>query len=255
MLNKCLGLLLLTALIFSCKKKESTPSQPNNPTPANAGTTGGVPTTTLSPSTGGEFCSLRTTYTYYDYNGVVSKDSSAAASFYATPPTSVAPTYIFGGTVTLNGIELPYSSSANSYYNGFPNPFNIAGPLTWSVSGSGTVTPFSQSFTPSYPKYTGGNLLPDTCIKANGITINISGVTNNQNSVFVYLFASSSSAFKYILGSSGTVTFTPSDLSSFTPNQSLSIMIFFGNYYQATLGGIKRGFANTVSYQKVSYLK
>lgn len=258
MIKQVCLLLITVSFILSCKKKEAEPATTNNNSTTGGVTTGSNPstvTTTLSPSNGGDFSGLQTTYTYLDYNGALVKDSSVFASFYATPPTSVAPTTIYAGTVTLNGTTIPFNSGTNSYYNATSSPINISGALSWSVSGSGTVTPFGQSFVPSYPKYTGGNLLPDTCVKANGVTINISGVTNNQNSVTVRLYSSSANAFKYIMGSNGSVNFSSADLNNFTVNQPVTIIVGCANIFSATHNGIKHGFINNISYQKTSYMK
>ncbi len=243
------GTLILLFTFFACKKKGNEP-EPLTPTTPIPGV--GVPDG-LVKSTGGNYCSLQTNYIYYNTNGVITKDSAVFAAFYSQPPSSTLPTNVSGGTVTLNGTTI--TAVGDVYYISNNLPINITGSLAWNVSGSGTVTAFSQSFIPSYPKYSGGNLLPDTCIKANGITINISGVTNNQSSVSVSLYSGTSSINKYILGSSGAVSFYPSELNAFTINSSISINVIMSNQYTAILGGIKRGFANTLQYTKYSYLK
>jgi hypothetical protein len=177
------------------------------------------------------------------------------ASFYAAPVTSVAPTTVFAGTVTLNGVNVPFQTSSSMYYIASSLPINIAGPLTWSVAGSGTIAAFNQAYTPSYPKYTDGNLLPDTCIKANGITITVSGVTNNQTSVYVALYSGSFSVGKSLLASNGSVVFTSTELANFPVNQPLTISLSLSNSYTATHNGLKHGFDNGINYQKISYLK
>ncbi len=240
--------LILVLTFFACKKKEATLE-----TLASSAPSGVTAPNGLVLSTGGDLCNLQTSYMYSDHSSVVTKDSLVFASFYSAPVSLVLPTYVSGGTVTLNGINIPYQGS--SYYISNNLPTAISGTITWSVSGSGTVTAFSQSFIPNYPKYTGGNLLPDTCLKANGITINISGVTNNHNSVGVSLNSGSSSTFKYITSSNGTITFSASELSAFPTNSQLLIIINLSNIYSAALGGTKRGFANTLQYTKYSYLK
>jgi hypothetical protein len=241
--------LFLVIMLLACKKKDSIPE-------ATATTNSSVINPTgLSQSTGGDYCNLQTSYTYVNIGGVISKDSLVVASFYTAPSGATLPTNIYAGTVTLNGVNLPFESVNSIYYISTSLSANITAPITWSVSGSNTVTAFSQSFTPSYPKYTGGNSLPDTCVKANGITINVNGVSNNQNSVVVYLNSSTGSVFKYILGSTGSVYFNPTDLAVFTTNQFITISLNFTNSYTATHNGIKRGFSNSLNYQKISYLK
>jgi len=250
MLKSIFSISVITILIFiSCKKKDPTPP----PASSTTGTTTGGTTGGLTPSTGGDNSDMQTTYSFQNHAGIITRDSFVVASFYAAPETSVVPTNVNAGTVTLNGVNIVDQGQYNYYItSSLPN---IAGPLTWSVSGSGTLSAFSQSFQPSYPKYTGGNLLPDTCIKANGITINISGVTNNQNSVIITLYSGSSNLTKYILGSNGSVTFTSAELANFSVNNLLIIMVDLANSYSATHNGIKQGFANTIQYSKYSYLK
>ncbi|MCW3077483.1 MAG: hypothetical protein JWO32_2092 [Bacteroidetes bacterium] len=248
-------LIVILLIIFSCKKKDAATQTVNSS--SSATTTGGsvsIPAG-LSASNGGDLCDFQSTYNYFDYNGTVTKDSVAFASFYATAPSSVAPTTIYGGSVTLNGITLPFNATSNYYYSGSGSGINITGNLTWSATGSGTVMAFSKSFIPNYPKYTGGSSLPDTCVKANGISITISGVTNNQNSVNVYLYSGSTSVFKYIFGSNGTVNFTPSELVNFPVNQPFNINVGLANVFSATINGVKHGFTNNLNYQKMCYLK
>lgn len=239
-------IIFITLFFFSCKKKD-------NPPPVVANTTTGGSTSGLTPSTGGDYSNLQTTYRFTNVAGVVTKDSSIFASFYSAPVTSVMPIYIYAGLVSLNGTNIPYQ---NSFYYIISNPsVNIAGPLVWNVTGSGTLAAYTHSFTPFYPKYTGGNSLPDTCIKANGITINISGVTNNLNSVIISIYSGPSTLTKYILGSTGSVNFTSAELANFTVNSSLTIIINLSNLYSATYNGIKHGFTNNIQYTKYSYLK
>jgi hypothetical protein len=234
---------ILTLFFVSCKKKDSTP------TPASS-TTGS--TTGLTPSTGGDYSDLQTTYMYTNTGGIVNKDSSVFASFYSAPVTSVSPAYVYAGTVTLNGSNIDYQGT---FYYPIGQVPNIAGPLTWSISGSSTVTAFTCSFVPNYPKYTGGNLLPDTCVKASGITINISGVTNNLNSVNISIYCGGSNLSKYIIGSNGSVSFTPAEIANFPAHNSLTIIVTLSNLYSAIFNGKKQGFANTIQYTKYSYLK
>jgi hypothetical protein len=238
-----LTILFLNAIFIACKKKESSPAE----------TTGTTTTTGLSPSTGGDYCNLQTTYRFTNMGGVVTKDSMVFASFYAAPVSAVPPTNVSAGSVNLNGINIPFSGAS---YNITSNvPTSIAGTLNWNVTGSGTVTAFSQSLIASYPKYSGGNVLPDTIVKTNGVSINITGITNSLNSVLISLYGGSANATKYILGSNGTVTFSPAELSAFPVNTSITLLITANNIYSANLGGIKRGFTNGFQYTKFCFLK
>ena len=111
----------------------------------------------LVVSSGGNFSSLETTYQYINNGGIVTKDSSIFGVFYSALNST---TKVSGGVVTLNNTIIPFNSS-NSYYTLNSNTsINISNSLTWVVSESASVTPFSQSFIPNYPKYTDGNLYP-----------------------------------------------------------------------------------------------
>ncbi len=249
--------ILAVIVLLSCQKKDSTPSPANSSTTGGTTTTAGGSTTTtgLSPSVGGDYCNLQASYNILNNNGVISKDSFVIASFYSAPVSSVVPTNMQAGNVKLNNLPLPLNGATTTYFVMNPS-VAINTTLDWQVSGSGTVTAFTQSYTATYPIYTGGTLLPDTISKSSGTTLNINGVSNNQNSVTVYIRdVSATTPFKYILGSNGTVQFTASDLASFTPLQSVTISISLSNMYSATHGGIKRGFSNTISYNKICYLK
>jgi hypothetical protein len=244
---------VFVVLFLSCQKKSNSP----DPAANNSSSTGGSTSGGLSPSVGGDYCNLQTTYTYNENNGIVSKDSFVVASFYSAPVSSVAPTNIPAGTVSLNGSVLSFNSGTNLYSSVSGNSISIGNTLNWQVSGSGTVTAFSQSFTPSYPVYTGASSLPDTIRKSTGATITINGVSNNQNSVTIWLrdMNNASSNYKFLIGSNGSVTFVSGDLSSLTAGQPVFLTLNLANTYSVNHGGILRGFANTISYTKRCYLK
>ncbi len=237
-------ILFLNAIVIACKKKESSPAE----------TTSTTTNTGLTRSTGGDYCNLYTGYRYYDSSGVVKKDSSVFASFYSSPESSVPGKNIAAGSVSLNGTPIPFSRG--SYFIDYDVPTSIAGTLNWDVGGSGTVTAFSQSFTASYPKYTGGNILPDTIVKTNGVSINITGMSNTQTSVLISLYGCcGGGAPIHTLVSNGTVTFSPADLSSFTGNTWVILNVRTNNVFSANIGGIKRGFTNGLHYRKYCFLK
>jgi hypothetical protein len=240
---------LITLLSFTfCKKKESTPAAASTTGSSTAGSTSGGTTS------GGSICDLQTTKYVGNNNGIITMDSFVVASFYSAPVSSVVPTNVSGGTVKLNGNTIPYNGSNYSITNNLN--FNISGTLNWNVTGSGTVTAFSHTYIASYPKYTGGNLLPDTCIRANGISLNISGVSNFTGAAIVAtIYSGGSSAYKYIFGSSGTINFTATELASFPTNSVLTIILNFTNFTNTNYGGLKQGYSNGLQYTKFSYLK
>jgi hypothetical protein len=237
--------LCATLLIVSCKKKDTTePSTPG---------TGGVTTSGTNPN--GVYGNLQTGYYDYEDNlGVVTKDSLSIASFYQDAMSSVSPVEIYAGTVTVNGINLDYTSPQN-YYIENTHSSNMT-TLVWAASGSGTVTPFSYTYTPVYPKITGPIVLQDTCHKSSGISISLSGINNSSGGgTSVYLYEGSHTASKTFFGTSGTVNFTPTDLSSFSVNNPLTIMVLLANANPISVGSVKYQFTSTYTYTKFSYLK
>lgn len=239
-LNLSSVFLFATLLIVSCKKKDTTE-------PSTSGNGGGT-------TTSGIYGNMQAGYYDYDYGGgVTTKDSMVIASFYQSPMSSVSPTNIYAGTVTVNGANLDYSPPQNYYIE---NTHSVSmNSLVWNATGSGTVTPFSYTYTPVYPKISGAINISDTCYKSSGISVSLSGISNASGSTIVYLYQGSNSLSKSIFTSAGTVNFTPTELSSFATNSSLSIMVFLTNVSQQTIGSVKYQFSGTYTYTKFSYLK
>lgn len=225
----------LSVFIVSCKKKEKNTTPPASTNNVVAGA----------------YSNHQADYYYLDNGTTVTKDSMVFVSYFQSPPTGTASIVkVNAGNVYLNGTALNYSSG--TYQNG--GPLKVSGLITWSVSGSGTVTAFVHSYTASHPSYTGANLLPDTCIKSSGININVSGVSN-VSSVSVGLYQGSSSLMKQLFSFNGNVNFTSTELASFSTMQPITIMVDCGKYKTEILGGVEHGFSNNLVYNKISYLK
>ncbi|MBP7810218.1 MAG: hypothetical protein KA163_13070 [Bacteroidia bacterium] len=243
-LTKALSIVLILIISFSCKKKKDEPLPPST----NSSTTG-------APTIG----QITSSYMYIDQvsaGGGVSVDSSSNARFSASQSSTLT---VDAGTVTLNGV--PFNNFSNSYSSPFSPIINIKDAQNWSVSGSGTITAFSHSFIPSYAKYTGGNLLPDTCTKSNGLTVNISGLINSPSlplqraPIIVQVYQGSVFMYKTINGTSGTVNFSATELAGMTTGSFMNILIGFQNYKLEQFGGNGYQFNNSVYYMKYTYLK
>ena len=237
------SILLIALVSFACKKKKDEPASPST-----------TPTTTY-PTIG----QVTASYMYIDMVSAgmgISLDSTATARFSESQSSS---TTINAGTVTLNGVQL--DNMSNSYYSPSSTPLNINNALTWSVTGSGTLSAFSHSFMPSYAKYTGGSLLPDSCIKSSGITLNITGVTNSPSlplkstPIMVSVSQGTVFAYKTMSGTSGTVSFSPSEISGMTTNSFFYVMINFQNYKLERIGDVSHQFNTSLYYMKYVYLK
>lgn len=244
--------------MFSCNKKETKKEEAVQTTTGNSNTSATIPSG-LSNSTNYETCSLSSVIYYYNTLGVVTKDSAVNATFKSTLPGSgVTPTNVFAGSVTFNGMSLTTTtiSGLQNFYGGsFGWPVNFTSNNTWSVSGSGTVTPFSISFVPSYPIYTGASSLPDTCSKSAGISLNINGISNSQGYYTVSLVSGAQLILKVSTTTTSLLNIASSELSNFPVNQNIYINVSVANLFGADLNGLRRGFSNGIIYRKTVYLK
>lgn len=236
----------VTLFCASCKKKDESPA----PTPTNTTTTG---------NNSFAYSDMYTGYSILNYNNSITVDSSASAQFYLESNPNGPAVNVTAGNVNLNSYSLT-AQSDNVYMSPNPGPLSITGPLNWTVAGSGTITAFNYSYTASYPKYTGGNLLQDTCVKANGISINVAGlsdyVTEASNSGLTVMLLQNTMISKPIFGTAGgTVTFSAAELSGFSSNSPISIMISVVNFNRVVVNGVNRNFNCGLLYQKYSYLK
>lgn len=138
-------------------------------------------------------------------------------------------------------------------YSNFPNQIN--GMQSWSVSGSGTVTPFSESYQSNFPKYSGYNLLPDTVSKSAGFTLNINGISNCQAGSYLTINTSGAGVYRSLTSNTMSIAFTSSDLANLNPNQTLFIGVNLANSFSKEINGLNRGFSNIVYFTKHAYLK
>ncbi len=226
---------LVFAFSFSCRKKNNTTAAP-----------------VVDPYSTGPYSIMQTNYRYISTGSVVTLDSSANAIFTDQPIGGPnAYTFIDGGTVSLNDSSLYFDSESYESYT----PINIKGLLKWKGTGAGSVPAFTFNYTASYPGFTGGSALPDTCIKANGITLNLNGITNITDWSVVYLSQGSINLTKSRDPNNTSIAFSTAELASFNVNLGIQIELTFFNIRKEIVDGIRRDFRNTVSYRKNSWLK
>lgn len=238
---------ICTLTVISCKKEDKEPA----PTPTPSGVLGGPYQT---------YSYFRTGYSVTESNGVVYVDSSSVfAMFYDQPtyPNNKIP----AGNVSINSLSLTPDQSNFYQYQFFSGPMNISNTLHWNVTGAGTITAFTHSYTPSYPRYSGADLLPDTCVKANGLSVSITGVSNRSGlipglSISVY---QSSPTYvqinKSTQTSSGTVSFSASELAGFDTSESFYLLVSINNYTSVNVSNVFRAFSCDYQYTKEIYFK
>lgn len=159
---------------------------------------------------------------------------------------------VSAGNVSYNDSSLYFTNSAYSSYF----PVNMAIPQRWNLSQSAYIPAFTYSFNPFFFIYTGQAMLPDTCVKGNGLTFNLSGISNNGgNSVSLSLTGSSSATATKTISGNGTVTFTPAELNNFSVNANSYLTITLTNYEIETFGGVVIAFSNVISHQTCIWMK
>ncbi len=251
-------LILFTFLLFLftfCKKKENTIDSPVTNTSNTTGGNSVIPNGLAAP-TGGAFCNLETAYRFLQQGSSITKDSMITTVFYNSIPGSPSFSYIPAGTISLNGVSIPFNSTGNYYSYPVGAPTQISGNITWSVSGSGTVTPFTQSYIPIYPQYSGYSSLPDTLFISKGVNIPVNGISQTRNSsVFIYVSAGSQRQSKYLTSTNGTISFSANDLSGFPTNGFGQITITCPNIYEAIHGGVRHGFSCIMEFTKVVIIR
>jgi hypothetical protein len=237
MKSKFIVLILIHLLLFTfCKdkKKKTEPQTPSNSNPV-----------ILS----GDYGTFLSTYYTSDFgNNVFVNDSTVQATFYDSPLAGHS--NILAGTVTVNSTLLTQFS--NNIYSK-TNQINLK-QLNWQISGNGSITATSFSYTPLHPSYTGSFSLPDTVTKSNGFSFNLTGITNNNKPVYITI--GQSVAFtKTVTSIPSIVTVTPNDLSGFVINEPFSIRISMFNYSNITVNSVTYGINANRTYEKVCYIK
>jgi hypothetical protein len=192
---KIIIIALCVIALVSCKKKETT-AAPSSST--------GTTTSGTSSNYGGEFNTL---IRNYSIGGVTSPQDSLAYCYfvnYATNPGSK----VYAGNVSYNGTQFFYDSSD---YQDSTFVLNLHQPnAVWNIAGSANVQAFNFTHTPSYPKFTGNSLLPDSVSISSGITINLgSSISNATDSITITI---GFNAIKKIGANQNTCYFSPTDL-------------------------------------------
>ncbi len=238
---------IFTLTFMSCKKEDKEPA----PVPTPSSTLGG-PFQTYSY--------FRTGYSVTETNNVTYVDSNLVLALFYDQPT-YPNNNIPAGNVSINTFSLTADQSNFYQYQYSSGPLNISNTLNWSVTGAGTITAFTHSYVPSYPHYSGADLLPDTCVKANGLSVTIAGVSNRSGiipglSISVY---QSSPTYvqinKSTQTSSGTISFSASELAGFDTSESLYLVVSINNYISVNVSDVYRAFSCDYQYTKEIYFK
>ncbi len=241
-MKSIISFFLIVALFFTfCKKKEKSA---NEPTATNS-------TTSTSTTTGdgdlGVFLSVYNTTKFGDNSLYL--DSSVQASFYDSPLSTH--TTITAGTVSVNSTTLlPFSN--NIYSN--TNQINLKN-LNWQISGSGTITAGSFSYSPVYPGYTGSATLPDSVSKATGFSFTVNNITNTNKPVYIAIGQTGTPITKTVTTFPSTVSVSSSELAGFTSSADFTIRLSMFNYSNLTFNSKQYAVNANRTFLKYCYLK
>src|ERR1700757_546248 len=120
-------------------------------------------------------------------------------------------------------------------------------PIKWRVAGGQFFPSFTFINTDSFPTYLGYNLLPDTLVSTQDISITINNYSNAEKVQVVLRNGDNRQIIKKDVDSSGLVTFTQSEdlVGFYTQNTQLSIQVCLSNYNPQVISGKKIQFINS----------
>ncbi len=223
---KYLFTLFAICVCFSCKKDktESTINTPN----------------TIYP--GGRLYTLTQQFN----NGATFgyEDSIAYANFV---DVNTPGNYANAGQVSFNGTIMLNSAG---FYQDTTFILNLHQPNSvWSINGSSQVAAFNHTYTPSYPHFTGNNLLPDSFSLSTGFTINFgSSISNNNDTILLSITLDD--VIKKIVPGQTTCTITPSDLTGVSLNNGGNIRLKFTNKATVTYNNRDYTLHNKLTHSK-----
>jgi len=231
--------MIAISLLSSCKKSTDNPVT-STPT-----------TSALSVTVGDGYGALAavTSVSYSTIAGITIpiNVNTAVAVFRNTSGSS---TMVDGGTVTLNSKTLSKQSNNAYVYQNLTDMLTFP-PVTWSVSGSGSVPAINYTDDKNMPSYSGYSTLPSSISRATDLTIDLSGMVSDADSVYCQVADNAKHyLLKRVAGNAGTAVFTASELSAFTAGTGL-VQVAPWNYKQEDISGKTFYFINETCYTKV----
>lgn len=219
-----LVILVVIQILVSCSKDDGGdnggPTQPNNPTGFNVadglGVLAAVKVTTITPVPG---------YGNYEVT------TATGTAWFGNIGSSSG---IEAGTVKLNNQALTWQSAGGVYMAMFETSFP---PVSWEVSGSGSVPAFTKNISAAFPEFTGD--LPENPSVNADLTINLSGKVSNADSV-IAVVTGNNGVMKAVSASASQITISKSQLSSV--GSIINISVNAVKYLPETIEGKKYWF-------------
>lgn len=157
---------------------------------------------------------------------------SAVAAFYdAANNNSLLP----AGTVKVNGFELTKADN-NSYtfMSDKDLDLNFGSGSAWNVTGAGAVPAINYTHNDAFPKFSG--TLPTSITRANGLTINLSSVSN-ADSVWIFIAAGDKTLTKHLGSNPGSVTLTAAELNTLPATETCIFEVIPWRYRIQNISG------------------
>ncbi|HEY1038044.1 MAG TPA: hypothetical protein VGF30_01490, partial [Bacteroidia bacterium] len=218
----------LIIITSSCSKKEETPAPASSQTPA--------------PTYGGRLVAS----SFITYNGPLPVYSgSYTAAFYDNGAL------VNAGTIKANNTTLTFASNQYSYTIPTSTP---SFPCQWKGTGSSSV----EAFDVTTKTFTGTNTFnPDTIFKSQAFFLSHSTITADSIEYSITAAGNGTSVKKYATVTTGSVTFSVSDLSALTvgATETAEISIKAWNRENKVLGTKYYVFVNSATFSRNAVLK
>lgn len=240
-----ISLCVLGAALTSCSQEEIDKlinQQQNNTTPIPP--SGSIPLPEFADAHG----VLAVTKAKTVQSGVSISVGVATAAFYTNAGDSV---FADAGTVKVESKDL--TKQSNNAYTFVPSQTEPAGisftdPISWEVSGNGSITAFNQDLTGSYPD-------ADSVTSAltfdnnSAYTLTATGITGADSVLFMVVGSTGAYVVKYLGGTASSCTFTQAEMGAIPAGTGL-VQVVPMKITSTTNGGRKYYFLRQTSVSK-----
>ncbi len=235
------GAVALT-LLSSCKKSADNPLDTSTPSSTSA--------LSVTINDGWGALAAVTSVSYTTVAGITFplNVNTAVAAFRSSAGST---TFIDGGTVMLNSKTLTKQSGNAYVYQNLTDPISFP-PVTWSVSGAGSIPAINYTDDKNMPAFTGYNSLPSSVSRSTDLTVSLSGMITDADSVYCQIAGSGNkSILKRVAGNASQVVFTAAELSALGTTTGGLIQVAPWNYKKEDISSKTFYFINETCYSKV----
>jgi len=210
--------------IVSCKKSSTSPGTTSN----NTNNSNGFPS--------GTYSGLLVGAEGPTGSGVI---GSGIALFFPSPVTMNGNTMSAVNTATVSAVSMNGNAFApffGIFYLSTTASLTFP-PAAWTVTGSGSIPSFTYTNTNPLPTYTGISKMPSTIIRANNLTLSITGVSNSDQIEVEISDSTGKQQQQYISSNASSITFVSDSLEKLSACHSASINVTCVKYNPQTLSG------------------